>query len=69
MTLEYHCGDSATYDSKLLGVGSGKTRAGGSIASFPLCDNHTRVFLQIDRELVEEGWAPAYMGKDPERLY
>ena len=68
MTLEYHCGDSGAYISTLLGVGTGKSRAGASVAAFPLCENHTQVVLQIDRELVEEGWASTYMGKNPERI-
>ena len=68
MTLEYHCAESAAYISTLLAVGSGKSRAGASIAAFPMCENHTQVVLQIDRELMEEGWASTYMGKSPARI-
>jgi hypothetical protein len=68
MTLDIQCDMDAQNTSTLKGVGSGKQRTGGVSASFPLCDNHSEVFEQIDRELVEEGWAPAYMGKRPVRM-
>jgi hypothetical protein len=51
--------------STLKGVGTGRQRTGGTSIAFALCDNHSEVFEQIDRELVEEGWAPSYMGKRP----
>jgi hypothetical protein len=69
MTLQYACGSDGEYTTELMGVGSDKRRTGAKPATFSLCQNHSDVFMQIDRELVEEGWAPAYMGKAPVRMY
>jgi len=68
MTLEIQCLESASHTSSLQGVGTGKLRKGGVAAKFDLCENHNELFQQIDRELVQEGWAPSYMGKLPLRL-
>ncbi len=68
MTLEYQCRESATYASTLKGMGTGKDRHGGSIATFNLCENHNQLFQMVDSELVEDGWSPSYMGKKPVSL-
>jgi hypothetical protein len=68
MTLELQCREDATYTSTLKGVGAGKERKGAAIAAFELCENHNQLFQMVDKELVEEGWAPSYMGKKPVRL-
>jgi hypothetical protein len=65
MTLEYQCREPANYSSTLKGVGKGKDRQGGAIATFALCENHNQLFQMVDAELVEDGWAPSYMGKKP----
>jgi hypothetical protein len=68
MTLELQCREEATYASTLKGVGKGKERKGGVIATFNLCENHNQLFQMVDHELVEDGWAPSYMGMKPARL-
>jgi hypothetical protein len=67
MTLQFDCPDDGEYWSALLGVGSDHRRTGSKATAFNLCQNHSQVFTQIDRELVEEGWVSAYMGKAPVR--
>jgi hypothetical protein len=68
MTLEYQCRSEAEYSSTLKGVGVGKERKGATIATFNLCENHNQLFQAVDQELVEDGWAPSYMGKKPTRM-
>jgi hypothetical protein len=65
ITLELQCREPANYSSTLKGVGTGRERKGAAIATFSLCENHNQLFQAIDAELVEEGWAPSYMGKKP----
>jgi hypothetical protein len=69
MTLQYACGNDAEYAAALLGAGSDLHRTGAKTATFNLCQNHSEVFAQIDQELVSEGWASAYMGKTPARIF
>ena len=68
MTLEFSCGQDATYTATLKGLGKGRQRDGAAIATFDLCENHSQLFKMVDDELVEEGWAPSYMGQKPTRL-
>ena len=68
MTLELPCREDAKYTSTLKGLGTGKERKGGAIVTFNLCENHNQLFQMVDQELVEEGWAPSYMGKKPARM-
>jgi hypothetical protein len=68
MTLELQCREDAKYTSTLKGVGKGRQREGAAIASFDLCENHNQLFQMVDRELVEDGWAPSYMGHQPARM-
>jgi hypothetical protein len=65
MTLEYQCRESGDYASAWKAVGAGKGRTGGAIVTFHLCENHNQLFQMVDRELVEDGWAPSYMGTRP----
>ena len=67
LTLSIQCTDPATYASSLTGLGVGKARTGGRVQSFPLCDNHSQLFAQIDKELIQEGWAATENGS-PSRL-
>lgn len=67
ITLRLACTDSASYSSNFLGLGTGKGRVGGASQTFQLCDNHSQLFVQIDNELVQEGWAHALSGQ-PTRL-
>jgi hypothetical protein len=68
MTLELQCRETATHTSTLMGLGTGKKRTGGVVATFGLCENHNELFQMVDQELVEDGWTPSYMGKKPDRL-
>jgi hypothetical protein len=63
MTLTIQCHDSAEYSSSLRGVGAGKRRDGGLPRNFGLCENHRRLYEQIDSELVQEAWTPSHVGK------
>lgn len=69
MTLDIQCDMDAEYASTLLGLGDGKQRKGAAARKFLLCYNHSELFRDIDRELVEEGWAPAHTEPRPTRLY
>jgi hypothetical protein len=60
MTLDLPCRERADYTSSLLGVGQGKGRAGAVAKSFSLCENHAELFEQIDRELIQDGWARSH---------
>jgi hypothetical protein len=68
MTLEIQCRDVATYSSDLRGIGTGRGRVGASEKKFMLCDNHSQLFQEIDRELVGEGWARAQRDKPVQLL-
>ena|SRR5579862_2997946 len=63
MTLDLQCQDSAEYASSLKGVGRDRLRDGGSVVAFGLCENHRRLYEQIDIELVQDAWAPSHTAK------
>lgn len=63
MTLNLQCHDAAEYTLSLKGVGKDRSRAGGSVVAFGLCENHCRLYEQIDRELVQDAWAPSHTEK------
>ncbi len=63
MTLTIQCRDSAEYSSSLRGIGTGRQRTGADTRVFSLCENHRRLYEQIDLELVQEAWAPSHTGK------
>jgi hypothetical protein len=67
MTLTLPCPGQAEYSCELLGLGTDKARTGASASSFTLCMNHSDLYEEIDRELVEEGWRQTHTAK-PERL-
>ncbi len=67
MTLSIGCHEQAEYSNSLRGVGSAKDRRGGAVREFKLCENHSRLYEQIDAELIQEAWAPAHTAK-PVRL-
>jgi len=62
MTLEIPCRQLAEFNATLLSVGTGRDRRGAKPATFPLCENHSQLFEQIDQELVQDGWARAHTG-------
>lgn len=63
MTLTIQCRDPAEYSSSLRGVGKGRQREGAETRVFGLCENHRRLYEQIDLELVQEAWAPSHTTK------
>lgn len=63
MTLNLQCHDVAEYTSSLRGVGRDRARVGGPVVAFGLCENHSRLYEQIDRELVQDAWAPSHTAK------
>ncbi len=65
MTLELQCREHAEYASTLKGVGTGRERRGAAVATFGLCENHNQLFQMVDAELVQDGWAPSYLGNKP----
>jgi hypothetical protein len=67
MTLTIPCHDEAGYSSSLRGVGRGRQRDGATAKTFYLCENHATLYAQIDKELVEDGWAPCQTAR-PQRL-
>ncbi|MCI4336021.1 MAG: hypothetical protein L3K17_02325 [Thermoplasmata archaeon] len=67
MTLTVPCHDNAEFSNSLRGVGAGRERKGAAVREFPMCENHTRLFEQIDVELVQDAWAPTFTAK-PIRL-
>lgn len=60
MTLNLPCHDSAEYTSNLRGVGRDRARGGANVVAFTLCENHRRLYEQIDVELVQDAWAPCH---------
>ena len=60
MTLTIQCRYPAEYTSNLRGVGVGRARAGAQSASFLLCENHRRLYEQIDSELIQDAWSPSH---------
>lgn len=60
MTLTIQCHDPAEYTSRLKGIGASRGRDGAVVREFGLCDNHRRLYEQIDKELVEDAWAPSH---------
>ncbi|HZY71070.1 MAG TPA: hypothetical protein VFF67_08870 [Thermoplasmata archaeon] len=38
----------------------GRGREGATVRDFGLCENHRRVYEQIDSELVQDAWAPSH---------
>ena len=67
ITLSIGCREAAEYTNSLRGLGSGKSRNGGAVREFQLCDNHSHLYQQIDAELVQEAWAVAHTAQ-PIRL-
>ena len=63
MTLTIQCRDPAEYSSNLRGIGVGRRREGAQPRGFGLCDNHRRLYEQIDLELVQDAWSPSHTAK------
>jgi hypothetical protein len=63
MTLTIQCRDASEYSSNLRGVGKGRLREGAVPRTFGLCENHRRLYEQIDFELVQDAWSPSHTAK------
>lgn len=63
MTLTLQCHDLAEYSNSLRGIGTSRHREGAQARVFGLCENHTRLYEQIDLELVQEAWEPCHTAK------
>lgn len=63
MTLTIQCRDAAEYSSSLRGIGTSRHREGAGIRTFGLCENHRRLYEQIDIELMQDAWAPSHTTK------
>jgi len=50
------------FSAMLLGAAGGRARKGPP-REFFLCENHSQLVSQIDRELIEEGWTSVYAEK------
>jgi hypothetical protein len=66
MTLTIQCRDPAEYSSSLKGVGGSRHRDGAQVRVFSLCENHRRLYEQIDIELVQDAWAASHTTKPVE---
>lgn len=67
MTLEIQCREPAEYSTTVVGVGSGRARAGAEHGTFALCVNHSQLMEQMDREMVDEGWTKSLVAR-PTRI-
>lgn len=67
MTLGAPCRETATYSTKVLGTAGGPARTGAPLKEFVLCENHSQLVEQIDRELIDDGWTSAF-GERPHSL-
>jgi hypothetical protein len=63
MTLTIQCHDPAEYSTTLRGIGVGRRREGAAVRTFGLCENHRRLYEQIDIELVQDAWSPSHTEK------
>jgi hypothetical protein len=67
MSLDSVCREGATYSVQLRSTSGGKTRQGAVPKEFLVCENHSQLVSQVDRELTEDGWASA-LGERPKFL-
>jgi hypothetical protein len=63
MSLDTNCREGATWSAKLLAASGGRGRKGAPPREFLLCENHSQLVAQVDRELMEEGWSTAFVEK------
>jgi hypothetical protein len=63
MSLDSPCREGAVFSAKLLSATGGPSRKGATARVFLLCENHSQLVSQIDRELLEEGWSTAFVEK------
>jgi hypothetical protein len=63
MSLDTACREDAVFSAKLLSTVGGRGRKGAVAKEFLLCENHSQLVSQIDRELIEEGWSTVFVEK------
>jgi hypothetical protein len=63
MSLDTACREEAVFSAKLLSTAGGRARKGAAVKEFLLCENHSQLVSQIDRELIEEGWSTVFVEK------
>lgn len=63
VTLSIPCHEEAGATSELRSAAGGRARQGATAKTYYLCPNHSDLFVEIDRELIQDGWAPAHVGK------
>ena len=63
MSLGFPCHETATFTTKLRSGSFGPARQGAPVREFLLCENHSQLVTQVDQELIEDGWATAFIEK------
>jgi hypothetical protein len=63
MSLATNCPEPATYSNQLLGASAGPARKNAPVKEFLLCENHSQLVAQVDRELGEERWSTVFAEK------
>ncbi|MCI4347494.1 MAG: hypothetical protein L3J97_02600 [Thermoplasmata archaeon] len=63
MSLDTICREEATHAAKLGGLTTGHDRKGSPVREFLLCENHSQLMSQVDRELIEDGWTTVFSEK------
>jgi len=57
MSLATKCRETAAYSAQMRGAAKSMGAAAAAAREFLLCENHSQLVSQVDRELVEEGWS------------
>lgn len=63
MSLDTNCREESTHSTKLFKASTTRARTGAAVQEFHLCENHSQLVAQVDRELIEEGWTTAFSEK------
>jgi hypothetical protein len=63
ISLDTRCNETASFSARMLGTTGGRSRTGAAAKDFLLCENHSQLVAQVDRELKEEGWGSAIPAK------
>lgn len=63
MSLDTNCREEASYSTKLFKATTDRARKGAPVQEFHLCENHSQLVAQVDRELFEEGWSSVFSEK------
>ena len=63
MSLDTSCREESSYATKLFKASATRARTGSAAQEFRLCENHSQLVAQVDRELIEEGWSTVFSEK------